>query len=838
MNIKHIISQHKSKLIDLLIILFFLVVTIIYFKPSIFDDKALNQADVAGTAGNGRDTKLYEEQTGEKSYWTNSLFSGMPTYQIAPSYPSNQGIFTLEKIISFRAPIELLKGDSWLLFSMMLGFFIFMRSLNISKMLSILGSIAWAFSSYFIILFIAGHLWKLEALCFIPPTIAGLIWLYRGDYLKGLVITSIFATLQIYGNHIQMSYYFAFVMLFIAVAFIIDALKKKNYKHIIKASSLLILSGAIAILANSTSLYHTYKYSKETMRGGSELKSKEQKQNDGGLSNEYITQWSYGKAETFSLLVPNIHGGVSEPLYVDSEKKLEQVNPNIRQYVAEMSSYWGEQPFTAGPVYVGAFIFIMFIISLFIVKSPIKWALVFATIFSILLSWGHNFSTLTDFFIAYIPLYNKFRAVSSILVIAEFTIPTLAIMGLCKFFENPKLVWNENKKYIILSVSLVVIIILFFATIPAAFFDFLSQREIDILKENISNPIYNEVFSALAQVRKSLLVDDAIRSLIFIGLSLSILVFYFKNSRYKILSIVLLILVNIIDLVGISTRYLSWGDFQEKTAINSQITQMTPIDIRILEDKDPHYRVLNLSVNTFNDASTSYHHRSVGGYSAVKMQRYQDLIDRELSRRIPSPVYDMLDVKYIIAPDSTKRISLNTNPNHYGAAWFANNIKWVEDANEEMDNLSMAENLKDLAIIDKRFAGKIDQNKIGVADISDFIRLEKYNVKEIEYKVRLSSPRLAVFSEIYYPDGWTLSIDNSDEKLDIVRANYVLRAALLPKGEYTLRMKFSPETIKISEMIAYSAIIAMMIFVISFLMIKIRKSDDKNLENEKVSKNI
>lgn len=806
----------------LIVISVFFVVSVVYFSPTIFDGKVLHQADVAGASGTGRDALIHKEKTGDVSYWTNSLFGGMPTYQISPSYPSTEGISRLEKFLTLRFPLNLLSGDSWLLFALMIGFFIFMRSMNISKMLSVSGALLWTFSSYFLILIVAGHIWKLETIAFVPPTIAGVVWVYRGKYFKGLVVMSIFATIQIFGNHIQMSYYFAFVMLAIVLAFIIDGIRKHQYHHILRASSLCVMAGAIAIAANATNLYHTYAFSKQTMRGGSVLSDKSGGQNKDGLSSDYITQWSYGKVETLSLLIPNIHGGGSSPIgnSVDVDASNE-VNPNFKEYIKKMPSYWGEQPFTVGPVYVGAFVFMLFILGCFSVKGPIKWALLFVTILSVLLGWGRNFMPLTQFFIDYIPLYSKFRAVSSILVIAEFTIPALAILALSEFFKDPKTYVKNNRKYILFSVSLSIGVSVIILLLSGVFFDFVSSSEKRFVTDNLGNPLYKDLYDQLAMLRKSLLVSDSIRTIVIIVVSLIPLYYYYKRERNVKIVIAVVSVISFADLWSVDKRYLNNDSFEYPMDVEQKANPETYADKMIAQDTDPHYRVMNLAVDTFNDATTSYRHRSIGGYSAVKLQRYQDMIDYELRKRFPSPVLNMLDVKYFIVPDSITGTKAILNPNAYGSAWLPDSIVFVNSPDEEMSAINSMDNLRNVAIID-RGNNDLKENYNIVPDSLDIVELKEYSPNKAVYNVNLKNERFCVFSDIYYPDGWELYAD--DKEIPIVRTNYLLRGAELPKGKYQLKMSFQPKSIKMTEAISRTAVIVMVIILFSYIMVYTRKN--------------
>lgn len=826
-----------------LVVIFFALVATIYFLPATFEGRDLFRTDVEAVSGNGSDAKTYNEShPDDTSYWTNSLFGGMPMYQIAPSYPSIKVLEKIEGIYDLRYPLPILGSYPWLLFALMIGFFIFMKSLKVSDILAILGALLWAFSSYFVILIGAGHIWKLMTLAYIPPSIGGMILLYRKKYLLGVVTLALFASIQLMANHMQMTYYFLFVMIAIFIAFAINAIQKKGIKSFAKATGLALVAGLIAIAINSTNLYHTYSYSKETMRGGSELTLSPTEHIDSdsfnpvaskgqGLNKEYITQWSYGIGETWSLLVPNIRGGASEPLSRHA-KHLDKASPLIKGNLANMSAYWGEQPFTAGPVYVGVFVVMLFLLGTMVVKGPIKWILFILTIFSILLSWGKNFMPLTNFFIDYIPLYNKFRAVSSILVIAEFTIPTLAILGLVKLIENPSIL--KEKKYIpIVAFGVPLFFLLLMAIAPGLFGNFLSGNESQQLSQlSVSNPAYVEFANSLQAVRRSMLQSDAWRAILVAILSLLPLYFFLKRKLSNVAFVTILGVISFIDLWSICKRYLH-DDMFANPKTHTATIQPTSADLEILKDKDPSYRVLNLSVNTFNDASTSRWHRSIGGYHAAKLQRYQDLIDHQLSKMNPE-VLNMLNTKYIIAPNPSTGIpEVHRNPDAFGSAWFAKKIEIVDNANEEMLALGKG-SLKEKAIIDKRFLSDDLKALPPFADSTALLSLLKYTPKEMIYKVNLNQSALALFSQIYYPYGWKAEIIDSNKSLSlsVLRANYILQGIILPQGSYNLRIHFDPVSIKVTETIAKCAFILLVLLALGAIILPIYQAKKKKKREE------
>ena len=462
----------KKCLPDVAAILFFVLISVAYFFVPMTRGEVLGGGDNTAAKGQGRDVQEYYEKTGDRSRWTNTVFSGMPTYQISPSYNSTEALSKVEKAYHLWLPQYV-----WYLFAYLIGFYIMLRAFDFRQWMAVLGAVIWAFSSYFLIIIAAGHIWKVMALAYLPPMIAGIVLAYRGKYLWGLIVTALFAAFEINANHAQMTYYYLFVILFMIIAFLVKAIKDKKMPQFLKATAVCIVAGAIGIAINISNLYHTWQYQNESMRGKSELVSKTDpaNQTSSGLDRDYITQWSYGIGETWTLLIPNAKGGASEPM-INNKVVQEKGDPQYEQLYAQIGQYWGEQPGTSGPVYVGAFVLFLFILGIFIVKGPMKWALLAATVLSILLSWGKNFMGFTDFFIDYIPMYAKFRTVASILVIAEFTMPLLAIMALKKIVDEPDYLKNHIKFFWI-SLACTAGIALVFWLMPGVFFDFISSSE-------------------------------------------------------------------------------------------------------------------------------------------------------------------------------------------------------------------------------------------------------------------------------------------------------------------------------------------------------------------------
>jgi len=801
----------KKCLPDLLAVLLFAVLAFAYFFPADIEGRILYRHDASAGRGSGQEASEYYQRTGERSRWTNALFSGMPTYQISPSYDSTNKLSMLSNAYHLWLP-----ENVWYVFAYLLGFYILLRAFDFRQHLAALGSIIWAFSTYFLIIIAAGHIWKVLALAYLPPMIAGIVLAYRGKYMWGFLVTAIFGAFEIYANHVQMTYYYLFVILLLMIGWLVEAIRKKEIAHFLKATCTCIAAGLVAVCLNLSNLYHTWQYSQESMRGKSELvKQNSANQTSSGLERDYITQWSYGIGETWTLLVPNTKGGASVPLS-ENETAMRHADNNYIDIYNQIGQYWGEQPGTSGPVYVGAFVLTLFILGLFIVKGPVKWALLAATILSIMLSWGKNFMGLTDFFIDYVPMYAKFRTVASILVIAEFTIPLLAMLALKELFDKPELM-KPRMKYVGISFLLTGVVSLLFSLMPSMFFDsFISSAEMQALK-GIPAEHLQPLMSSLTEMRKAMFTSDALRSfyIILVGTGVLLAVSFGKLKKEYAVGIILLLCL--VDLWTVNKRYLNDAMFVPETEREAP-QQMTQTDEQILHDKSLDYRVLNLSSNTFNENETSYYHKSIGGYHAAKLRRYQEMIEQYISPEMQEiftavseaggdmmkvngdsiwPVLNMLNTKYMIFPLQGGQTVPLQNPFCYGNAWLVDKIRYVDNANEEIGAVGKID-LRHEAVADAKFKAQLGE--AATQDTLSIVTLKAYEPNELTYECQTGKGGVVVFSEIYYP-GWTATVDG--DPVEVGRVNYILRALRIEPGKHEIVLTFKPKSVKATETVAY-----------------------------------
>ena len=815
----------KKYWLDAAAVVLFALIAFVYFMPADLDGRILYRHDSSAGRGAGQEQSEYHARTGEVSRWTNATFSGMPTYQTAPSYSSTNG---LQKVMD--AYHLWLPENVWYVFAYLLGFYILLRAFDFRKELAVLGSIIWAFSSYFFIIIAAGHIWKVMALAYLPPMIAGVVLAYRGRYLSGLLLTAIFTAFEVKANHVQMTYYYLFIILFMVIAFLVEVIRSHRLDRFAKATAVCFVGAALGICINLSNLYHTWQYGQESMRGKSELvKKNAANQTSSGLDRDYITQWSYGIDETWTLLIPNVKGGASVPLAAN-ETAMEKANPEFYPIYQQIGQYWGEQPGTSGPVYVGAFVLMLFVLGLFIVKGPMKWALLAATVLSVLLSWGRNFMPFTDFFLDYVPLYAKFRTVASILVIAEFTIPLLAMMALRRIVEDPQ-VLTRNMRWVYVSFGLTAGVALLFALMPGFFFhDFISSSERVALGQ-IPDEYRHALMANLTEMRQAVMTADCWRSFWIVTMGVVMLLLYRINklkAAYMIAGVGVLCLV---DMWQVNKRYLNDGMFVEKS-VREAPQPMSHTDQLILKDKGLDYRVLNLATNTFNENETSYYHKSIGGYHAAKLRRYQEMIEAyinpQMSRIMKAvadsdgdmtrvngdslfPVLNMLNTKYIIVPLQGGQTVPLLNPYAYGNAWFVDRLTFADNANQEIERIGQID-LRHEAVADKRFADVLGE---AVAqDKNSVAKLLAYEPNQLTYEVSSDKGGVLVFSEVYYP-GWTATIDGQPAELG--RVNYILRALRVPAGKHQVKLAFFPKSVDTTETIAYVAYVVLLLIIVGGL---------------------
>ena len=790
----------KSYIYTALAALLMAVVAILFFYPDDFKGNVLQQHDIMQGLANGQEGKAFTEATGETTRWTNSLFGGMPNFQISPTYPANRMLSWINSAYGLWLP-----APANLLFSMMLGFFIMCLCLGQKWYNAMFAAFAWGFSSYFIIIIGAGHIWKFVTLAYIPPTIGGIALCYRGRYLAGSALAALAGALQLQSNHPQMSYYFSFVVVFMILAWLASAIRKKTLQRWSIATCCVLAAGLFAVAANSASLYNTWQYSKETVRGrATELTPADGAAAGAGMDRAAITAWSYGIDESFSLLIPNVKGGATiKPvagnntlLDVSQTEKAEEIPLTMqeRQFIAQFPQYFGDQPMTNGPVYVGAFVLVLAVLALLIVNTPMKWALLAAAVLSLCVSWGHNFPGLTNFLIDNFPGYNKFRAVSSALVVFEFCIPLLAVLAIRKMTETKDFLARYSwTLYAVTGVAALICIVGWLW--PETFGTPFSASELEQLSQAgfFSNPDYAHVANAVRESRLSLVSGDSLRSLIFILLGFGVTMIYLKGMFTSApLFAAALSAVVVIDLYPVGKRYVNTDNFTEPMHMEAALSP-TAADRQILADTT-NYRVMD--VDGFSDAHSSYFHKTIGGYHAAKLTRYNDLITRQISRN-NMQVLNMLNAKYLIVGDS-----VITNPDALGNAWWVDRLTYVATPDAEMEALDTITPAHH-AVSGSQFEKVLGQAR--PVSAGDTIYETTYAPNRLSYKARSANGGVAVFSEIYFPWGWEATIDG--KPAPIGRVDYVLRALNVPAGTHDIVFTFDPKSLKTTNTLAVISVI-------------------------------
>lgn len=789
-------------------IIVFAIASVLYFNP-VLSGKQIKQSDITQFIGMSKDVKEYRAEKGEEPYWLDNAFSGMPAYQVSAYYP-NDFVRYIDRVIRF------LPRPADYLFLYFLSFFVLLTALKVDWKLAILGSLSFGFSTYLIIIFGAGHNAKAHAIGYMPMVIAGVIYIFRKRYLLGFVLTALAMALEIYSNHPQMTYYLGFCLLILAIVEFIEAFKTRTLPVFLKQSLVLVAAMLIGIGANSTRLLAMKEYADYSTRGKSELTITPEgtpKEKSTGLDKNYITEYSYGIAETFNLMIPRFMGGGTVEELGENSNFYQILEQNAgrsvaKDYSSQVLTYWGKQPIVEAPAYIGAIVFFLFFLGVFLVKGRLKYWLVAATIFSIVLSWGKNFSIITDFFIDYIPLYNKFRAVSSIQVVAELCVPLLGILALKEFFSSETT--SEEKEnavkkafYIVGGISLL------FLLFGSSLFAFEGLRDAQYIGIEKQLP---GIIDALISDRKSMLFNDSLRSLLLVLAVAGMLWFYLKGKLKQVPVLIVLGGLIIFDLVSIDTNYVNKEDFTSARRVQKPFTA-TKADIEILKDKG-YYRVANFSVSPMQDGSTSYFHNSIGGYHAAKMKRYQELFDYQIAKN-NMEVLNMLNTKYFIISDE----QFQENPEANGNAWFVTSLKEVDSANEEIIALDSLRTKTEAVINSKEFKVGVDAFE---KDSTATISLKKKDLTELVYESNTSSNQFAVFSEIYYKDGWKAYIDG--ESVPYYRVNYILRGLNVPVGKHTITFKYEPTVIKTGSLLSMFCYALLLIVPIGWFMIKRRKN--------------
>ncbi len=831
-NIKAILKDFHPRSMSpyLVAIILFLLLSIVYVSP-VLEGQKLLQTDIVNWQGMAQEIQEHREETGEEPLWTNSMFGGMPAFQISVQWANNIADF-FHDVMTLWLP-----RPADMIFLYFIGFFIFLLMLKINPWIALAGAVGFAFSSYHFIIIEAGHNSKAVAIGYMAPVLGAIIYTFRGKLMAGGLLFAIFMGLQLYANHYQITYYLGLIVTFYGLFQLIEHYKQKLLTDFLKKLGVLLIGLIIAVGINIGNFWGTYSYASETMRGGTELTVRDEPVTS-GLDRDYITAWSYGIGETFTLLVPNAKGGASGQLGMN-EDAMEEVDPRYQQAVAQANHYWGDQPFTSGPVYVGAVVLFFFFLALFYVKGPLKWTLLAATILSIMLAWGKNFMPLTDFFIDYVPGYNKFRAVSMTLVIAELCIPALAFLGLYKLYQNPGSLTFRSRAFLVAS-GLTAGLALLFYLAPRLFFSFISEMEADqfagmVAQDPAMSTQINEYVQNLEQARITIFRSDALRSFLFAAAAAVVTLLFAYQRLAKVAFVALVVVLITIDMWPVNRRYLNDDDFEPRRRVERPYP-MRPADQYILEDDDT-FRVLDITENTFNSARTAYYHHAIGGYHGAKLQRYQDLIDfhirhemetlqRLLNRGVNQAqieqhlrdkhVLNMLNTRYILHHPETPPVR---NPHAAGNAWFVSDFEIVPNADEEILSLEDI-NPAEKAVVDQRFANHLEKTDFGNDPDADII-LVNYQPNMLEYKYNSNVQQLAIFSEIYYPDGWQVTING--EETGHFRANYILRAMVLPPGEYTIEFSFKPRPYYTGQYIALAFSMILAAGIIAYAVIQWRR---------------
>ena len=840
---KTFFQKNKNAFYIAAAIVAFAVITLVYFSP-ILEGKRIKQHDIEMHAGMSQEINQYRQATGEQTLWTNTPFGGMPAWNIS-IVPKGNLTNPIYRALSLHFPHPI--GS---VFISMLGFFILLMVLDCSLWISFIGAIAYGLTSYLFIVIGAGHNAKAMAMAYMAPVIAGILLSYKGKYLWGCILTAFAMAFEVRTGHLQITYYLMLIVVILVIAEFITDLKNKQLGHFFKASLGLVVAAVLGVLTCSTTLYGNYEFGKETTRGKPVLTRNASNQTT-GLDRDYITQWSYGKGETWSLLIPNAKGGASALIGSQNPALDKVTDGRFKQSIAQSNAYWGDQPGTSGPVYVGAIVVFLFVLGALTVKGPLKWGLLIATVLSILLSWGKNFMGFTNFFLDYLPGYDKFRAVSMTLVIAEVAMPLLGFLGLAEIAKSPDS-FKQNLKKFYLAFGITAGICLLFYIAPKAFFSFLSQGEAEQFRQlakGTDGALYQSFATQLEDVRVAIFRKDAMRSLLFIVLAAVPIFLYGKGKLKATPAFSILAALVLIDMFPIDKRYLNNDKFVSKQKYDHPYTA-SAADKFILNDNTLDFRVADLTKDMFNDASACYFHKSLGGYCGAKLRRYQDVITQYLNPEIrqfntifknlnagsdfaqqmeQQKVVNMLNTKYIIYDANSQPLQ---NPCAFGNAWITRDVLWVDTPNEEIDAIGTTD-LRNTAILNKEFEQQV--GNYGLTDsIMPQITLEEYLPNKLTYRFSgvstlsagsgpssTTADYLVVFSEIWTERGWKMYLDGQEHPL--LRANYLLRCALIPSGEHEIVMEYAPKAYRVGNTVVFASSLIMILGLIGAILYTFKK---------------
>jgi hypothetical protein len=787
----------------------FIVVALAYFYP-VLEGKQILQSDIVQFKGSAKEIADYRAKTGKEPYWTNTSFGGMPAYMVSAYYPNDY-------IAKVDSALRFLPRPADYLFLYLFGFFVLLSVFKVELKLAILGALAFGFSTYFIIILGVGHNAKAHAIAYFPLVLSGIILVFKKRYLIGFTLTAFAMALEIYTSHLQMTYYLMFLVIILGIVYLFDAIKNKTILHFFKSIGILLVAVILGIGVNSTRLMASKQYKNVSTRGDSELTinpNGSKKENISGLDKAYITEYSYGFLETFNLFIPRFMGGGSVEKLDENSATYDFVKQaagteQARGFVAQLPTYWGKQPFVGAPAYIGAVVIFLFFLGAFLVDNKYKKWLVAATVFSLLLSYGKNLDFLTNFFIDYVPLYNIFRAVSSIQVIAELAIPLLGVLGLNAFFFNET---ASDKKIKALKLATYVVggFALFFTVFGQFIFSFEGQSDVQLDRMLVG------LSDAIIEDRKTMFFKDSLRSLLLVIASAGILWAYFKEKIDYNKSVLILVGLILFDLISVDLNYVNSDKFVDELKVERPFFA-SKIDKEILKDKS-HYRVANFVGNPMNESRTSYFHNSIGGYNAAKPIRYQELFDFQIASKMNEEVLNMLNTKYIIYPDEKGNETYQKNEEANGNAWFVNEIILANNADEEIKALTKL-NTKNQAIVNKKYASFIKDNY--PKDSTAIIKLVAKEINKFTYKSFSKKTQFAVFSEMFF-DEWEATIDG--EKAPIIQVDYVLRGLEIPKGKHEIVFQYQPKIVAKGNSITLISYLLLLIIPFGWFFYEKKKS--------------